>query len=452
MTMPHGLRSLALTLVGTLAAASLAAQAAPQVPTELSLLGAVSLGRQQAVTATLANLNARVAGERVGIKRAELLPQIAGNAGITPQTVNFEQFGLPGVIGVTPPFTLYSVQVTGSQMIFDAAAIERLKAASDSATVAGLDAQFAGSLAGTAAGLAYLRVLAATELVTARVADSAIAATLLAQARQFQAAGVTPAIDLTRNEVNARAVQADLLNARNELARARLDLLRLLNLPLSATLRLTDSLGAAPVDVPLVPDSAVSFALGHRTDVTAEAGRTEVARKNLRAINNEYLPSLGVQGQYNWAGQQSDRLLGSYSLMFGLHIPVFDGMRRQRRSSEQSLRLEAQQLREYDVKRQAEQEVRRVPARPGHRGKRRRDRHRPGRTRHAGVAAGPRTLRGRRRGQRGDHAGAGRRGGGPERAHPGPRELRRGPHHVVPVPRRPRPAPVTRPHSSPTRA
>jgi outer membrane protein TolC len=192
------------------------------------------------------------------------------------------------------------------------------------------------------------------------VADSAIAATLLAQARQFQAAGVTPAIDLTRNEVNARAVQADLLHARNELARAQLDLLRLLNLPLSATLRLTDSLGAAPVEVPLVPDSAVSFALGHRTDVTAEAGRTEVARKNLRAVNNEYLPSLGFQGQYNWAGQQTDRLLGSYSLMFGLHIPVFDGMRRQRRSSEQSLRLEAQQLREYDVKRQAEQEVRRA--------------------------------------------------------------------------------------------
>lgn len=360
MTMPHWLRFPVLALAGALAAAPLAAQAAPQVPTELSLLGAVRLGRQQAVTATLANLNARVAGERVGIKRADLLPHIAGNAGITPQTVNFEQFGLPGVIGVTPPFTLYSVQVTGSQMIFDAAAIERLKAASDSASVAGLDAQYAGSLAGTAAGLAYLRVLAATELVTARVADSAIAATLLAQARQFQAAGVTPAIDLTRNEVNARAVQADLLNARNELARAQLDLLRLLNLPLSATLRLTDSLGAAPVDVPLGPDSAVSFALGHRTDVTAEAGRTEVARKNLRAVNNEYLPSLGLQGQYNWAGQQSDRLLGSYSLMFGLHIPVFDGMRRQRRSSEQSLRLEAQQLHEYDVSRQAEQEVRRA--------------------------------------------------------------------------------------------
>jgi outer membrane protein len=358
--MPRPLRALLLPALGVLIAAPLAAQAVGQAPAALSLLDAVQLGRHQAVTATLANLNARVAGDKAGIARSALLPQISADAAITPQTVNFEQFGLPGVIGVTPPFTLYAVQFRASQMIFDAAVIERLKAASDSAKVAGLDAQYAGSLAGTAAGLAYLRVLAATELVTARVADSAIAATLLAQARQFHAAGVTPAIDLTRNEVNAHAVQSDLLGARNELDRARLDLLRLLNLPLDATLRLTDSLGAAPVDVPVDPDQAVAFALGHRTDVTAEAGRTEVARKNLRAVNNEYLPSLGFQGQYGWAGQEPDRLLGSYSLMFGVHLPVFDGLRRQRRASEQSLRLEAQQLREFDVRRRAEQEVRRA--------------------------------------------------------------------------------------------
>jgi outer membrane protein TolC len=358
--MPSPLRSLLLSAIGAVMVAPLAAQAVGQAPAELSLLGAVQLGRHQAVTATLANLNARVAGDKAGISRSALLPQISADAAITPQTVNFEQFGFPGAIGVTPPFTLYAVQFKASQMIFDAALIERLKAASDSAKVAGLDAQYAGSLAGTAAGLAYVRVLATTELVTAREADSAIAATLLAQARQFQSAGVTPVIDLTRNEVNARAVQSDLLNARNELARARLDLLRLLNLPLDASLRLTDSLGATPVDVPLVPDEAVAFALSHRTDVTAEAGRTEVARKNLRAVNNEYLPSLGFQGQYNWAGQESDRLLGSYSLMFGVHIPVFDGLRRQRRASEQSLRLEAQQVREFDVRRQAEQEVRRA--------------------------------------------------------------------------------------------
>ena len=357
--MRNAVRLVLCFMLTAAAVAPLAAQASAQVPAELSLLGAVQLGRQQAVSATLANLNAQVAENRIGLRRADLLPQISVAGTVTPQTVNLEQFGFPGAVGVTPPFTLYALQGRASQVIFDASLIERLKAASDSAKVAGLDAQHIGSLAGAAAGLAYLRVLAAAEIVTAREADSAIAATLLAQARQFQAAGVTPAIDLTRNEVNARAVQSELLSARNELGRARLDLLRILNLPLDAPLRLTDSLGTGPVDVPLAPDSAVSFALGHRPDVTAEAGRTEVARRNLRAITNEYYPTLGFQGQWTHSGQEVDRMLGSYSLMFGVQLPVFDGFRRQRRSSEQELRLEAQELHQRDLSRQAEQEVRR---------------------------------------------------------------------------------------------
>lgn len=359
MTMPARFRFLLVPLAALLAAAPLTAQAPAPVPTELSLLGAVRLGRQQAVSATLANLNAQMAENRVGIRRADLLPQIAGAASITPQTVNLEQFGLPTAIGVTPPFDLYSAQFRASQVIFDASAIERLRAASDSAKVAGLDAQHAGDLMGAAAGLAYLRVLAGGETVAARLADSAIAATLLGQAREFQAAGVTPAIDLTRNEVNTRAVQTELLVARNELGRARLDLLRILNLPLDATLALTDSLGTPPADVPLVPSDAVAFALQHRTDVTAEAGRTEVAKLSLRAITDENLPSLGFMGQWQWSGQSSNRMLYSYAMQFGIQVPIFDGLRRQRRATEQSLKLEAQELRQKDVSRQAEQEIRR---------------------------------------------------------------------------------------------
>ena len=350
-----------LALAAVLAAAPLTAQGPPPAPSELTLLGAIQLGRQQAVSATLANLGAEMAGARVGIRRADLLPQVSGTASITPQTLNLEAFGFPGtVIGVTPPFTIYDLQGRASQVIFDAAAIQRLKAASDSAAVAGLDAQHAGALAGTAAGLAYLRVLATRELVEARLQDSVIAADLLGQARRFRAAGSTPAIDLTRNEVNARAVQVDLLTARNEEARARLELLRLLNLPLDAAVRLTDSLGTPPADVPLDPATAVPFALEHRPDVAAEAGRTAVAERSLRAIKDENLPSLGFQGAWDLAGQETDGMLYSYRLFFGMQVPIFDGLRRQRRATEQSLKLEAQAVRQREVSRQAEQEVRRA--------------------------------------------------------------------------------------------
>ncbi|HET9295072.1 MAG TPA: TolC family protein [Gemmatimonadales bacterium] len=347
-----------LPLLLALVAAPLAAQAPAVAPDRLSLLEAIALGRQQAVAATLANMNARVVGTRVGQRRADILPQISGALGVAPQTRNLDEFGIPVATGVTDPFTIYAAQLRASQVIFDASAFTRVKSISDSAQAAGLDARFAGELAGAAAGLAYLRAQAAGETVHAREADSALAANLLDQARRLHEAGVTPVIDLTRNEVNSAAVQLQLLVARNQRDRAQLDLMRALNLPLSASPLLVDSLGTPAVDVPTVPAEAVAYALEHRTDVQAERERTNAVMQTRRAIGYENLPSLGFSGTWQTSGPQTDELSYSYQLQFGLQVPILDGFRRQRRHAEQSLRLEAQHVRQRDVEQQAEQETR----------------------------------------------------------------------------------------------
>src|SRR2546426_4561578 len=79
------------------------AQAAPAGP--LSLLQAIALGRKQAVDATIARLNARAADARSAQRRADLLPNISGSAGVSRQTVNLDEFGIPSASGVTDPFT-----------------------------------------------------------------------------------------------------------------------------------------------------------------------------------------------------------------------------------------------------------------------------------------------------------------------------------------------------------
>jgi len=347
----------ALPLLLALVAPPLAAQAPAVVPERLSLLEAIALGRQQGIAATLANVNARVAGTRVGQRRADILPQISGALGVAPQTRNLDEIGIPVASGVTDPFTIYSAQLRASQVIFDASAFTRLKSSSDSAQAAGLDARNAGELA-AAAGLAYLRAQAAEETVHAREADSALAANLLDQARKLHEAGVTPVIDLTRNEVNSAAVQIQLLVARNQRDRARLDLMRALNLPLSASPVLVDSLGTPAVDVPTVPAEAVVYALEHRSDVQAERERTDAVTQGRRAVGYENLPSFGFSGLWQTSGQETDDLDYSYQLQFGLQVPILDGFRRQRRYAEQSLRLDAQQVRQRDVEQQAEQETR----------------------------------------------------------------------------------------------
>jgi outer membrane protein TolC len=347
-----------LPLVLALVAAPLAAQGPAVAPDRLTLLEAITLGRRQAVSTTLAHLNARVADARAGQRRADILPQISGTVAVAPQTRNLDEFGIPVASGVTDPFTIYAAQLRASQVIFDASAFTRLKSSSDSAQAAGLDARYAGELAGAAAGLAYLRAQAAGETVHAREADSALAANLLDQARKLHEAGVTPVIDLTRNEVNSAAVQIQLLVARNQRDRARLDLMRALNLPLSASPVLVDSLGTPAVDVPTIPAEAVAYALEHRSDVQAERERTDAVARGRRAVGYENLPSLGFSGLWQTSGQETDNLNYSYQLQFGLQVPILDGFRRQRRYAEQSLKLDAQHVRQRDVEQQAEQETR----------------------------------------------------------------------------------------------
>lgn len=324
----------------------------------LTLIQAITLGRSRGVDAAIAQLEVRTAEARVGERRADLLPTIAGNAAITRQTVNLDEFGIPNAVGVTDPFELYRLQLRASQTIFDASAIGRLRAARDTAVAAGLDARAAGEIAGATAGLAYLRALSARETVRAREADSTVAAHLLEQARRLVGAGVSPAIDATRSEVSFAAVRTQLEVARNGADRARLDLLRALDLPSGTRLVLADSLGPGALDLPLDPDSAAAFAREHRTELAAERARTRATRRSLGAIRAEYLPSLGLNGGYQQTGREPGTLAGSYNVQLQLTVPILDGFRRQRRVREQNLRLKIQEIRESDRVNQVETEAR----------------------------------------------------------------------------------------------
>jgi outer membrane protein len=330
--------------------------AVPQGP--LTLLQAITLGRSQGVEAAIARLDVRAADARVGQRRAALLPTISGNAGITRQTLNLDEFGIPVATGVTDPFEIYRLQLRASQTIFDASLIGRLRAARDTAVAAGLDARATGEIAGATAGLAYLRALSARETVRARQADSTIAAELLGQARQLVDAGVSPAIDATRSEVSFASVRTQLEVARNASDRARLDLLRSLDLPSGTRVELADSLGPGPLDIPLDPDSAAGFAREHRIELAAEQARTRAARRALGAIRAEYLPSLGLSGQYQQSGREAGDLAGTYNVQLQLTVPILDGFGRQNRVKEQSLRVDIQKIREHDLVNRVETEAR----------------------------------------------------------------------------------------------
>lgn len=338
-----------------LSAAPLAAQT--QVPRSLTLEQAIALGRERGVSAALARINERIANSRVGQRRADLLPSVTLSGSATRQTLNLDEFGIPIASGVTDPFTIWRFQVQGREQLFDASAMARLRSAKDSAIAVGNDAKAAGELAGATAGLAYLRVLSADETISAREADSAVSADLLAQSRQQVNAGTSAAIDATRSETQFAAVLTQLEIARNQRDRARLDLVRTLDVPPETEIGLADSL-SSPMSLPSVADTAVAFALAHRSEVAAERGRTKVAERSLKAIGLEYVPNLALGGSYSQSGQELNSLAGTYALQVVVSIPLLDGFKRPARQQESSARLDAQKLRQHDVEQQVAVETR----------------------------------------------------------------------------------------------
>ena len=326
--------------------------------TSLSLIEALAAGREHGVNAVLAQLNVEAAGRRIAQRRADLLPNIAATGSWTRQTLNLDEFGLAFASGVTDPFNIYSLQVRAYQTLFDASVISRLRAATDSAAAAGYDARSVGELSAATAGLAYLRVLGAEETVRAREADSVVAAQLLGDARKQYDAGVSPVIDVTRNEVGLAAVRTQLVIARNQAARARLDLARALDLPPEMPLVLTSSLETPELEIPATPAEGVAFALAHRPEMLAEQQRTRGLTRAVRAIWDENLPSLALGGGYKWSGRTTNDLNGSYQVQLQLSVPILDGFRRQNRYREGRIRLEQQQIHQQDVERQISTEVR----------------------------------------------------------------------------------------------
>ncbi|MGE3618404.1 MAG: TolC family protein, partial [Gemmatimonadales bacterium] len=65
-----------------------------------------------------------------------------------------------------------------------------------------------------------------------------------------------------------------------------------------------------------------------------------------------------VNGTYTESGRKTGTLAGSYTAQLGLSVPIFDGFRRQKRSAELGLRIEAQEARLADLEGQVATETR----------------------------------------------------------------------------------------------
>ena len=173
------------------------------------------------------------------------------------RTLNSASFGIdfPAAPG-QPPLFDPNGQVIGpvknidyrgsiSQRILNLGALTEYRSVRTLAQSVSTDATAAAQQAGSAAALAYIQALRASDDFRARSEDSVLASDLFGIAQNQLQAGVGIVLDVTRAQAQLAGIRAQLIASRNARDRAQLSLLRALNLPLSTTVILRDSLGSA---------------------------------------------------------------------------------------------------------------------------------------------------------------------------------------------------------------
>ncbi len=295
----------------------------------LTLSDAIDRGLKNNLGTVLAGQGSRAAQGARLVALSKLLPHLAAGVTESAQQINLAGFGFPGLPGIAPiigPFGLFDARAYLSQPLLDLRSLRDNRAAAQevrASDYSNLDARDTVVLVVT--GL-YLQAVTGASRVDAAQAQAATAEAAYTQAVDFKQAGVVPAIDVLRAQVELRVQQQRLIFFRNELEKQKLSLARAIGLPDGQPFRLTDSVpfAAAPT---LTVDDAIARAYGSRMDYQGATARLSAAELRRNAAEAGRLPSVAFDGNYGTIGPSLANSHGTFTAAVSLNIPVFQGGR-----------------------------------------------------------------------------------------------------------------------------
>lgn len=292
---------------------------------------------------------------------SRLLPNISASANQSAQQIDLAalgfRFNFPGVPPVIGPIGTFDARVYLDAPVLDWHSIERERGARANEVAARYKYTDAREMVVLATGNEYLLTIAAAARVDAAQAQVETAQALFNRAHDQQAAGVIPAIDTLRAQVEFQTRQQQLIVARNNYAKQKLSLARTIGLPPGQEFNLTDQVPYKAL-APLSVEQALQRAYLARSDYQAAAQEVRAAEQFRRAATAEHYPTLGVEGNYGAAGVNVGDSHGVFLAGATLAIPIFAGGRahadalqadatlRQSRQQLESLRAQI----DYDVR------------------------------------------------------------------------------------------------------
>jgi outer membrane protein TolC len=342
---------------------------------DLSLDAALERALESSEEVMLARSQVDLAAARVRDAWSAALPQISGSAGYTrtvksafdtgggdfelPDSLKFEPdptasiedriayledktpnaaFGALAQLFGDLPFgqkNAYTFGLSGSQLLYSGGRTGAgLRIASSVADAARLNLQEQTAAIELDVRTAYYRALFARELV-------GISSDALERARRFLdeerlrfEAGRASDLDVMRAQVELENLRPQLIEARNAVDLAELNLKRLVNVPLEQPLRMTTRLESPPiqgrVDVRLDPE-----VLGaQRASVQALREQVRIREQQVRIARSGYLPIVSFNTSYGRLIYPStlfafgEQWRTDFTLSLNVQIPIFDGFRR----------------------------------------------------------------------------------------------------------------------------
>ena len=172
----------------------------------------------------------------------------------------------------------------------------------------------------------YFQTVAAGARAESTRAQLETARALREQAQELRAAGVMAGIDVIRSEVGVDAAQYAATAARNDFEKAKLQLARLVGLPIRQAFTLVDQVPALPVPSTSFED-VLARAYTNRPDFLAAQARVRAAEAAVRGARGERLPSAALVGDYGVIGLTPGSALSTFAVTGAVSVPLFDGGR-----------------------------------------------------------------------------------------------------------------------------
>jgi outer membrane protein TolC len=295
---------------------------------------------------------------------SDLLPNITGDVQEVRQKTSLQALGFSGALfpganvpHVIGPYSYFDMRVSATQRVFDWKSVEKYRASVVGEKVAKFNLKDARDLVVLAAGNAYLQAIAGAARVETAQAQVETAQALYTKAIAQQQAGVAPAIDTLRAQVESQSRQQQLIAATNDYAKQKISLARVTGLAPRQEFELVDKAPYEPFPIPDF-EATLQRAYTLRSDYKAAHDRLAAAQLQRSAAVAGYFPTIDVAANFGEIGSVPGNVLPTYALIGTLNVPIFQGGKVHGDMLKAEANLRQAQAQIENVRAQIEQDIR----------------------------------------------------------------------------------------------